>query len=99
MSDAPVPEFHLVVRRPSRRGPLAPYRFPISVVFGLVIAGRRMLTAAGTGIGVDESMLVFGASTSFAWVLVGLLSKILGSVEQRSTTVADSDTTDAADPG
>lgn len=86
MSDTP--EFHLVVRRPSQRGPLAPYRLTISVVFGLVLAGRRMLTAAETGVGVDSSMLLFGGSTLFAWILVGVLSKLLAGSKPRRATPA-----------
>ena len=37
----PLPEFHIVVKRPSRHGPLAPYRFAICVAVALFIGMRR----------------------------------------------------------
>src|SRR6056297_1896513 len=92
------PEFHLVVRRPNRRGPLAPYRFAITVVFAFIVSGAALWDAAETGVGVDVALLRTAGSALLAWIIVGRVSKILASSassdEDEVDGVADGD----ADP-
>ena len=72
-----VPEFHVVVRHPNRRGPLGPYRFALAVGFALLIAGRDLLDAAGTGQDIDTALTRAGIAAAFIWVLSGIVSRIL----------------------
>lgn len=71
-----LPEFHIVVKRPGR-GPLAPYRLAISILFALVISGTQIWAAAQTGDHVDETLIRFGVSGAFAWLVVGRINSIL----------------------
>jgi hypothetical protein len=87
------PEFHLVVRHPNRRGPLAPYRFTITVVFALVVSGGALWDATDTGVGIDMALLRIAGSALLAWIIVGRVSKILassvGSEQADASTDAD----------
>lgn len=76
------PEFHIVARRPHSKGPLAPYRFLITIGFALAVAGSALWNAAQTGVGVDPALIRFGVSALFAWIVVGHVSSILGSAER-----------------
>lgn len=68
-----------MVKRPNARGPLAPYRMTLAVLFAMWIAGRRLWDAAETGIGVDRALLLAGASALFIWVISGVINNILKS--------------------
>lgn len=76
-----LPEFHLVVRRPRGRGPLAPYRFALAVAFALVVAGRDLWDAAQNhpGAGLDAALLRAGVAALFIWILSGIVNGILAS--------------------
>ena len=71
------PEFHLVVRRPSRSGPLAPYRFMLSVGFTLLVAGQPIWYAIEDGVVSDRLLLQAGAAGFFMWVVSGIVNRIL----------------------
>ena len=74
---AELPEFHIVVRRPSQRGPLAPYRFAISVVVAFAIAFGDLKLALSTGV-ADEGMLIRGVGAAlFTWFVLTVLNRIL----------------------
>ena len=76
---ADAPEFHIVVRRPNGRGPIAPYRFAITIVMAAMIAGRGLWTALELADGIDMALLrVFGAAV-FAWFVLGKIDRIIGS--------------------
>lgn len=85
------PEFHVVVRHPNRRGPLAPYRFSLTVVFALAVSGMPLWRATETGLDLDAAMLRTAGAALFAWIVIGRISKILGS---SSAPTADASTTD-----
>lgn len=85
-----VPEFHVVIKRPSRRGPLAPYRFAIVVVFALVVAGRPLWDATETGVGIDAALIRIGVAALFAWIVVGRINKILAAATPTGTGRATS---------
>jgi len=89
---AEAPQFHLVVRRPSRKGPIAPYRFVISVVFALALAGMPVWDAAETGEGIDAALLRAGGAALFAWVVLGRVNTILSSAVPGAPTDDQSDT-------
>jgi hypothetical protein len=74
---ADLPEFHIVVRRPSQKGPLAPYKFAISILVAFVIAYGDLKLALATGV-ADERMLTraIGAAL-FTWFVLTVLNRIL----------------------
>ncbi len=72
-----LPEFHIVVRRPSQKGPLAPYKFAISVVvaFAIVFSDVRLAVATGA---VDDGVLLRAVgAAAFTWVVLTVLNRIL----------------------
>lgn len=82
-------EFHVVVKRPNRKGPIAPYRFAITVVFALLVSGTPLLRATETGDGLDAALIRIALTALFAWILLGQISKILGSATVPSTPSPD----------
>jgi hypothetical protein len=78
------PQFHIVVRRPDKRGPLAPYRFALTVGFALALTGRSLWAAAMTGVGIDHALTIFGLVALLAWFVVGRISSILGAATPSS---------------
>lgn len=79
--DGPVPEFRIVVRHPDRRGPLAPYRFLISVLVVVVVLGPSLYQSVVTG-PPDDGVLVRAAVLGLiVWVTTGVVSKALGAAE------------------
>lgn len=82
------PEFHLVVKRPNERGPLAPYRMTLAVLFAMWIAGQRLWDAAQTGIGVDRALLLAGVSALFIWIISGVINNILKSAAPPPRSIA-----------
>ena len=68
-------EFHLVVRRPSDRGPLAPYRFTLSVLFSLLVGGNALWNALPDGPGLDAAVLRVLAAALFAWIVLGVVNR------------------------
>lgn len=74
---ADMPEFHIVVRRPSQKGPLAPYKFAISVAVAFLIAFGDLKLALSTGV-ASEGMLVRAiAAAAFTWFVLTILNRIL----------------------
>lgn len=70
------PEFHIVVRRPGR-GPLAPYRLAITIVFAMVISGAQLWAAAQGHTSVDAALIRAAIAGLFAWLVVGRANSIL----------------------
>lgn len=70
------PEFHIVVRRPGR-GPLAPYRLSIAIVFAIAISATRLWAAAHGSAPVDGALLWAALAGAFAWFVVGRANAIL----------------------
>jgi uncharacterized membrane protein YvlD (DUF360 family) len=82
MSDE-LPEFHIVVRRPSQKGPLAPYKFAISVVVAFAIAFSDIRLALASGV-VDDAVLLRAVGAAlFTWVVLTVLNRILKHAETR----------------
>ena len=79
MRDTDLPEFHVVVRHRTRRGPLAPYRFSLTVAFAFAVSGMALWRATETGIDLDYAILRTAGSALFAWIVIGRISRILGS--------------------
>ena len=70
-------EFHIVVKRPSRTGPLAPYRFAICVLVAILISVDD-LRAMLAGVPADASVLTRAVSVGvFTWVVLTILNRIL----------------------
>lgn len=86
---ADTPEFHVVVRRPNRRGPLAPYRFAITVVFALLVSGAPLWRATETGEGIDRALIRLALTAVFAWILLGQINKILASANVPTESSSD----------
>lgn len=87
--DDELPEFHVVVRRPNRRGPLGPYRLALAVAFAMVIAGQQLLDAATTGTpSVDAALLRAGLAATFIWLLSGVVSRILAHGDRPPSSTA-----------
>lgn len=82
------PEFHLVVRRPGR-GPLAPYRLSIAIVFAIAISGTRLWAAAHGTAPVDAALIMAAVAGTFAWLVVGRANAILKSAAPPKRTTAD----------
>lgn len=73
------PEFHIVVRRPSRHGPLAPFRFAASVIVALVVASGPLREGLTTGT-LDDSVLVRAIEAAvFTWLVLTVLNRVLRS--------------------
>lgn len=74
---AELPEFHIVVRRPPQKGPLAPYRFAISVLVAFAIAFGDLKLALASGV-ADEGILIRGIGAAlFTWFVLTVLNRIL----------------------
>jgi hypothetical protein len=71
------PEFHLVVRRPGERSPLAPYRFTLSVLFSLLVGGTALWDALAAGPGLDAALARVLVAALFAWIVLGLLDRVV----------------------
>lgn len=76
---ADTPEFHIVIKRPNRRGPLAPFRFIITVAFAFAVAGMPLWHATEAGQSVDAALIRAGVAALFSWIVVGRINKILAS--------------------
>jgi hypothetical protein len=88
--DPSAPEFHLVVRRPNRRGPLAPYRFSIAIAFSMLMAGPRLWAALEVGAPIDGPLLHAIESGGFIWIVSGIVNKILATATFSSSVVRSS---------
>ena len=103
LTDADAPEFHIVVRRPRRPGPLGPYRFTITTAFAAVVTGAPLWRSLETGVGIDAALIRTGVASLLMWVLAGHVNRILASgasnqsrpTSPTSPTVGDTATTDA----
>ena len=72
-----LPEFRVVVRRPSRQGPIAPYRFAISVAIAIAVAFGELRAAIFDGAPGDAALLRAIAAAVFTWVVLSVLNRIL----------------------
>lgn len=72
-----VPEFHIVVKRPSRHGPIAPYRFAISVAIAFAVTFGELRAAVFDGAPGDGALLRAIAAGVFAWIVLTVLNRIL----------------------
>jgi hypothetical protein len=72
-----VPEFHIVVRRPSQRGPLAPYRFAISLVVAVFVSFDDLRAALLDGGDADAAMLRALVAGVFTWIVLSVLNRVL----------------------
>lgn len=76
---ADVPEFHIVVKRPSRHGPIAPYRFAVSVLVAIVVTFGELRAAIFDGAPGDAALLRAIAAAAFTWFVLTVLNRILAS--------------------
>jgi class 3 adenylate cyclase len=70
------PEFHIVVRRPSTRSPLAPYRFALTVLFAFVVGGTKLWAALRDGTSLDGPVTRVLAAALFAWIMLGVVNRV-----------------------
>lgn len=80
------PTFHLVVERPRRPGPLAPYRFVLAIAFATVIAGRPLWDAAETGVDLEPALLRAAGAAALMWFLSGQINRILATAGDHGPT-------------
>lgn len=73
--DDNAPEFHIVVRRPSGRSPLAPYRFALTVAFALAVGGTKLWSGLRDGIGLDDAVTRVLVAALFAWIMLGIVNR------------------------
>lgn len=72
-----VPEQDDARPAPVGPGPLAPYRFALSLGFAAVVAGEPLLHAAEAGEGLERALLkAFGAGLVM-WFPTGLINRLL----------------------
>jgi hypothetical protein len=74
-----VPEFQIVVKRPATRGPLAPYRFAISVLVTMLVTFDDLRAAVFEDASGDDAMLRAISVAVFTWVVLSILNRILAS--------------------
>ncbi len=72
-----VPEFHIVVRRPSGSGPIAPYRFAISVAVAFAVTFGELRAAIFDGAPGDAALLRAVVAAAFTWVVLTVLNRVL----------------------
>lgn len=66
---------------PAGPGPLAPYRFALSLGFAAIVAGEPLLHAAEGGEGLERALLkAFGAGVVM-WFPTGLINRLLVKAE------------------
>ena len=94
-------EFHLVVRRPTDRSPLAPYRFTLSVLFSLLVGGNSLWNALPDGPGLDAAVARVLVAALFAWIVLGVINRAMkpaaaattgigaATTHERSESIAD----------
>lgn len=90
-------EYQVVIRRNSGRGPLAPHRLSLSLLFTLIVSGNSLLNAAQTGVDIDMAMIRAGVAALFAWMVVGHVSSILAAASAPPTPLP-SPSTDGNEP-
>jgi len=73
--DENAPEFHIVVRRPSTRSPLAPYRFALTVLFALAVGGTKLWSALREGASLDGAVTRVLVAAMFAWIMLGVMNR------------------------
>ena len=71
------PEFQLVVRRASSRGPIAPYRFAITILFAALVAGVDLWEAVNGLRPPDPALIKAAIAGLMSWVVLGLADSIL----------------------
>jgi hypothetical protein len=75
--ESQLPQFRIVVDRPSRTGPLGPYRFAICVVVALLASFGELSAIAG-GAPAEITMLARALGVAvFTWIVLTVLDKVL----------------------
>ncbi len=74
-----VPEFHIVVKRPSGHGPIAPYRFAVSVAVAIIVTFGELRAAIFDGAPGDAALLRAIAAAAFTWFVLTVLNRVLAS--------------------
>lgn len=82
-TNEPLPEFRIVVRRPDRRGPLAPYRLLVSVGVVMLVFGSTLYRSVVDGMPDDGVLLRAAAVGLLVWITTGIVSSALGAAEQQ----------------
>ena len=100
MTDAEIdaPEFRIVVRRPGR-GPIAPYRLLIVMLFVFAIVGRDLYAAAMTGANVDDALIRGAIAGIFAWFVLGRMNAILKQATPPKASAEEDGDATAVAPG
>lgn len=66
-------------------GPLAPYRFALSLGFAALVAGQPLLDAAQGGEGLEPALIrAFGAGLVM-WFPTGLINRMLVKAESKTS--------------
>jgi hypothetical protein len=74
---AGVPEFHIVVKRPTPSGPLTPYRFAICVAAAIFVSFDDLKAMLG-GVPADTAVLTRSIAVGvFTWFVLTVVNKIL----------------------
>ncbi|HWL43416.1 MAG TPA: hypothetical protein VNQ73_10770 [Ilumatobacter sp.] len=73
------------VRGPLGPGPLAPYRFALSLGFAAVVAGEPLVHAAQGGDGLERALLRAFAAATVMWFPTGLINRLLMKTDDTPT--------------
>jgi hypothetical protein len=70
-------EYHIVIRRPLRRGPFARYRFALAVLAALaILVGRSESIGASLGVSDGQLLRALGGGL-FTWFVVGFVDRTI----------------------
>ena len=86
--DDDAPQFHIIVRRPTTRSPLAPYRFALTVAFALAVGGTKLWSGVRDGIGLDAAVTRVLVAALFAWIMLGVVNRAVNPAKVSSDGAA-----------
>ena len=69
------------VKAPATAGPLAPYRFVLSVGFAAAVAGQPLIDAVQTGERIEYALLRVLAAATLMWFPTGLINRLLANAK------------------
>jgi hypothetical protein len=84
-SGTDMPEFHIVVRRPARLGPIAPYRFAIAVAVAIAVTFGELRAAIFDGAPADEVLVRALVAAGFTWIMLTVLNRVLAAAPPEPT--------------